>query len=182
MEEFPLVMQTKEIMTLWYRAPEVLLDNLCYNKSIDLWSAGAIIYEMLTGEHLFRATSEIELIVKILQLKGTPVREEEADKAERAKTQRSASRRKWAEASTAGRPVLKRYETYPHLNKYGLKLPVFKTMDLSDHCPYLKTLDPAWIKLIDGLTDLDPYERLTPKQALFLLSQIQRKIPVSEWK
>ena len=183
MEEFPLVMQTKEIMTLWYRAPEVLLDNLCYNKAIDLWSAGVIIFEMLTGEYLFRATSEIELIIKILQLKGTPLSEAEAEaeRLELAKTntQRSASRKKWHEmfeqkpsdaASGSGRPVLKRYESYPHLNKYGLKLPLFKTMPLTDHCPALKDFDPAWVKLIDGLTDLDPFQRLTPKQAIFMLS------------
>lgn len=41
--------QTKEVMTLWYRAPEVLLDNLRYDKAIDIWSTGVIIYEMLTG-------------------------------------------------------------------------------------------------------------------------------------
>ena len=29
--EYPRVPMTKEIMTLWYRAPEVILDNLCYD-------------------------------------------------------------------------------------------------------------------------------------------------------
>ena len=48
-QEYPRIPMTKEIMTLWYRAPEVILDNLCYTPAIDLWSAGVIIYEMLTG-------------------------------------------------------------------------------------------------------------------------------------
>jgi cell division cycle 2-like protein len=64
---------TKEIMTLWYRAPEVLLDNLLYTKEIDLWSAGTIIYEMLTGTQMFRANSELDMIIQILNLKGTPI-------------------------------------------------------------------------------------------------------------
>lgn len=61
--ELPTVKNTKEIMTLWYRAPEVLLDNLCYNSTIDLWSAGVIIFEMLTGKPLFKASSEIDMIM-----------------------------------------------------------------------------------------------------------------------
>lgn len=46
--EFPAIAMTKEIMTLWYRAPEVLLDNLFYSEAIDLWSVGVIIFELLT--------------------------------------------------------------------------------------------------------------------------------------
>ena len=40
---------TKEIATLNWRAPEVILDNLCYNQGVDMWSIGIVIYEMLTG-------------------------------------------------------------------------------------------------------------------------------------
>lgn len=60
-------------MTLWYRAPEVLLDNLRYTKTIDLWSAGVIIYEMLTGSPMFKSNSELDMIIQILNLKGTPL-------------------------------------------------------------------------------------------------------------
>jgi serine/threonine protein kinase len=63
---------TKEIMTIYYRAPEVLLDNLSYSPAIDLWSAGTVIFEMLTGKTMFHATSEIQMIFEILSLKGTP--------------------------------------------------------------------------------------------------------------
>ena len=40
-------------MTLWYRAPEVILDNLEYSPALDLWSVGVIIYEMLSGQYMF---------------------------------------------------------------------------------------------------------------------------------
>jgi serine/threonine protein kinase len=59
-------------MTIYYRAPEVLLDNLSYSPAIDLWSAGTVIFEMLTGKTMFHATSEIQMIFEILSLKGTP--------------------------------------------------------------------------------------------------------------
>ena len=51
--EFPCPPMTKEIMTIYYRAPEVMLNNLKYDDSIDLWSAGTIIFEMLTGQIMF---------------------------------------------------------------------------------------------------------------------------------
>jgi cyclin-dependent kinase len=71
-QDYPLKKSTKEIMTLWYRAPEVILDNLEYTASIDLWSAGVIIFEMLTGQYMFQGNSEIDMLFKIFHLKGTP--------------------------------------------------------------------------------------------------------------
>ena len=41
---------TKEIQSLWYRAPEVIMGNLNYTSAVDLWSIGLIIQEMLTGK------------------------------------------------------------------------------------------------------------------------------------
>lgn len=37
-----------EIVTLWYRAPEVMLGSTGYGTAIDIWSAGCITYEMVT--------------------------------------------------------------------------------------------------------------------------------------
>ena len=50
-----------------------MLGNLKYDYSSDLWSAGVIIYEMLVGQHMFVADSEIGMLGKIFQIKGTPV-------------------------------------------------------------------------------------------------------------
>ena len=41
---FPTKRMTKEIQTLHYRAPEVVLDNLAYSFSVDMWSMGVMIY------------------------------------------------------------------------------------------------------------------------------------------
>lgn len=62
---------TKEIMTTWYRAPEVILGNYRYGPELDMWSVGTIIYEMVTGVPMFASDSEIAVLLKIMQLKGT---------------------------------------------------------------------------------------------------------------
>ena len=72
-QEFPLQKMTKEIMTLWYRAPEVILDNLSYSPAIDLWSVGVIIFQMLIGRVMFQGESDIDMLIKIFNLKGTPI-------------------------------------------------------------------------------------------------------------
>ncbi|KAL9565561.1 hypothetical protein ACKAV7_010303 [Fusarium commune] len=43
---------SNEVVTLWYRAPDVLLGSRTYNTSIDIWSAGCIMAEMFTGRPL----------------------------------------------------------------------------------------------------------------------------------
>ena len=71
---FPSKPMSKEIQTLHYRAPEVMLDNMNYSSSIDVWSVGTIVFEMLTGRKMFTASSEIEFIIQLMQLKGTPTK------------------------------------------------------------------------------------------------------------
>eukprot|EP01055_Gregarina_sp_Pseudo9_P004713 Gregarina_sp_Pseudo_9__4712@NODE_490_length_2718_cov_20_892870_g462_i0_p1_GENE_NODE_490_length_2718_cov_20_892870_g462_i0NODE_490_length_2718_cov_20_892870_g462_i0_p1_ORF_typecomplete_len434_score92_69Pkinase/PF00069_25/2_6e66Pkinase_Tyr/PF07714_17/7_9e41Haspin_kinase/PF12330_8/0_00056Haspin_kinase/PF12330_8/13Pkinase_fungal/PF17667_1/7e06Kinaselike/PF14531_6/2_1Kinaselike/PF14531_6/0_0062Kdo/PF06293_14/0_00029APH/PF01636_23/8_8e03APH/PF01636_23/1_2APH/PF01636_23/18FTA2/PF13095_6/43FTA2/PF13095_ len=63
---------TQEVVTLWYRAPELLLGTQNYDKSIDMWSVGCILVEMLTGKPLFQGDSEVDTLFKIFQLMGTP--------------------------------------------------------------------------------------------------------------
>lgn len=51
---------TKEVQTLWYRAPELLLGHFKYSPALDIFSLGCIFYEMLIGEALFKGNSEID--------------------------------------------------------------------------------------------------------------------------
>lgn len=57
--------------TLWYRPPELLLEETPNNKSLDVWSLGCIIVELLIGEPLFPGDSEIDQLFKIFQMFGT---------------------------------------------------------------------------------------------------------------
>lgn len=63
---------SNEVVTLWYRAPDVLLGSRTYNTSIDIWSAGCIMAEMFTGRPLFPGTTNEDQLLKIFRLMGTP--------------------------------------------------------------------------------------------------------------
>ncbi|KIY72757.1 Pkinase-domain-containing protein [Cylindrobasidium torrendii FP15055 ss-10] len=63
---------TQLVVTLWYRAPELLLGATKYSTAVDLWSVGCIFAELLTKEPLFQAKNEIELISMIFKLLGPP--------------------------------------------------------------------------------------------------------------
>ncbi|CAE7068631.1 unnamed protein product [Rhizoctonia solani] len=69
----PLRTYTHEVVTLWYRSPEVLLGSRHYSTAIDMWSVGCIVAEMVMhGQPLFPGDSEIDQIFKIFRLLGTP--------------------------------------------------------------------------------------------------------------
>ncbi|KAK9469599.1 kinase-like domain-containing protein [Lipomyces arxii] len=63
---------SNEVVTLWYRAPDVLLGSRTYSTSIDIWSAGCIMAEMYTGRPLFPGTTNEDQLQKIFRLMGTP--------------------------------------------------------------------------------------------------------------
>ncbi len=46
---------TYKVVTLWYRAPELLLGCKTYNHKVDVWSIGCVFAELLTGEVLFKS-------------------------------------------------------------------------------------------------------------------------------
>ncbi|OBA17829.1 uncharacterized protein OGAPODRAFT_86428 [Ogataea polymorpha] len=63
---------SNEVVTLWYRAPDVLLGSRSYSTSIDMWSAGCIMAEMFTGKPLFPGSSNEDQLLKIFRIMGTP--------------------------------------------------------------------------------------------------------------
>uniref|UniRef100_A0A8C1QWK3 mitogen-activated protein kinase n=1 Tax=Cyprinus carpio TaxID=7962 RepID=A0A8C1QWK3_CYPCA len=63
---------TGYVVTRWYRAPEVIFNWMHYTQTVDVWSAGCILAEMITGEVLFPGTDSIDQLKKILNLTGTP--------------------------------------------------------------------------------------------------------------
>ncbi|RMZ83114.1 hypothetical protein DV738_g1200, partial [Chaetothyriales sp. CBS 135597] len=60
------------VVTLWYRAPEILLGGRQYSTGVDMWSVGTIFAEMCTRKPLFPGDSEIDEIFKIFKSLGTP--------------------------------------------------------------------------------------------------------------
>ncbi|NP_001385299.1 cyclin-dependent kinase 11A isoform 6 [Gallus gallus] len=68
----PLKPYTPVVVTLWYRAPELLLGAKEYSTAIDMWSVGCIFGELLTQKPLFPGKSEIDQINKVFKDLGTP--------------------------------------------------------------------------------------------------------------
>lgn len=71
----PLRVYTHEVVTLWYRAPEVLLGSSRYSLPVDMWSIGCIFAEMATKRPLFRGDSEIDQLFRIFRTLSTPTEE-----------------------------------------------------------------------------------------------------------
>jgi serine/threonine protein kinase len=68
----PVPKYTHEVVTVWYRPPEILLGSPIYSVPVDLWSIGCVIGDMATGAPLFAGDSEIDTCFKIFQKLGTP--------------------------------------------------------------------------------------------------------------
>jgi len=68
----PIRTYTHEVVTLWYRAPEILLGGRQYSTPVDVWSIGCIFAEMVTCSPLFPGDSEIDQLFKIFRCLGTP--------------------------------------------------------------------------------------------------------------
>lgn len=63
---------TNKVITLWYRAPELLLGEERYGPSIDVWSCGCILGELFTKKPIFQANSEPNQLDLIARSCGTP--------------------------------------------------------------------------------------------------------------
>merc|ERR1719329_681071 len=63
---------TDYVVTRWYRAPEVVLLASEYTKSIDVWSVGCILCELIGRKPIFTGKDHLDQIKKILQITGTP--------------------------------------------------------------------------------------------------------------
>ncbi|XP_076349573.1 cyclin-dependent kinase 1-like isoform X2 [Tachypleus tridentatus] len=71
----PVRVYTHEVVTLWYRAPEVLLGSPRYSTPVDIWSIGCMFAEMMNKRPLFHGDSEIDQLFRIFRTMGTATEE-----------------------------------------------------------------------------------------------------------
>ncbi|XP_014003681.1 mitogen-activated protein kinase 12 [Salmo salar] len=66
---------TGYVVTRWYRAPEVILSWMHYTQTVDIWSVGCIMAEMLSGKPLFKGNDHLDQLTEIMKITGTPTQE-----------------------------------------------------------------------------------------------------------
>ena len=132
----PQIYYTNKVVTLWYRAPELLLGATDYSTQIDIWSLGCIFAELLTGEILFRGDKEPRQIELIYEICGCP------------------DRNNWPEAEK-----LEYYSVLKPKINYERKLRELIKGKKPD-------IDVETLDFLDNLLTLDPKKRLTAEKAL----------------
>ncbi|XP_062860723.1 mitogen-activated protein kinase 12b [Trichomycterus rosablanca] len=63
---------TGYVVTRWYRAPEVILNWMHYSQTVDIWSVGCIMAEMILGRPLFKGNDHLDQLREIMKITGTP--------------------------------------------------------------------------------------------------------------
>lgn len=70
---------THQVITRWYRPPELLYAARTYGPSVDMWSVGCIFAELLLRQAYLPGDSDIDQLAKIFQARGTPKKEDWPD-------------------------------------------------------------------------------------------------------
>ncbi|KAL3682016.1 hypothetical protein R1sor_000038 [Riccia sorocarpa] len=135
----PLKPYSPLVVTLWYRAPELLLGAKQYSTAIDMWSLGCIMAEFLAKEPLFNGKSEIDQLDKIFKTLGTP------------------NERIWPDFVTL--PGVKCNFVRQPYNRLREKFPPTAFAGRP-------TLSESGYNLLNGLLTYDPKKRLTAEDAL----------------
>ncbi|XP_071372020.1 mitogen-activated protein kinase 13 isoform X2 [Centroberyx affinis] len=63
---------TGYVVTRWYRAPEVILNWMHYTQTVDIWSVGCIMAEMINGKTLFKGKDYMDQLTQIMKVTGIP--------------------------------------------------------------------------------------------------------------
>ncbi|KAL3314552.1 hypothetical protein Ciccas_006825 [Cichlidogyrus casuarinus] len=104
---------TPKVVTLWYRAPELLLGDPNQTKAIDIWSAGCIMGELLLHKPLLPGKNDIMQLELIIDLLGTPT-----DKIWRGLSELPAMKT----ITLKKQPYNNLRHTFPWLSDAGLRL------------------------------------------------------------
>ncbi|KAJ2161586.1 cyclin-dependent kinase 5 [Coemansia sp. RSA 552] len=147
----PVRSYSHEVVTLWYRAPDVLMGSRQYDTSIDLWSVGCIFAEMVTGRPFFAGSSIDDQVLHIFKVMGTPV-----DPLAQAPD---------ATAAVAADPAYARrlWPGCTQLPDWKRTFPIYPASPLE---PLLPRLSPKGVDLLRRLLEYAPEKRISAEQAL----------------
>jgi serine/threonine protein kinase len=133
----PVAGFSHEVVTLWYRAPDILLGSTTYSTPIDMWSVGCIMAEFYAGgTPIFQGKNPPDQLKRIFSKLGTPSRDE------------------WAHLLPPNMSVpewLRNIPIYPHPASWMALFP---------------NIEPAGVDLLARLLDYRPSCRIGAKEAL----------------
>ncbi|KAG5646069.1 hypothetical protein DXG03_004492 [Asterophora parasitica] len=139
------------VVTLWYRAPDVLLGSRTYSTSIDIWSCGCIFAEMISGTPLFRGRDNQDQLLHIMRIVGTPTDAQFQKMAKDSPEIQLKPFQRYAKMSLQ--------QVLPKASREGTaKLIVSNAKPL--------TSNDIAIDLLEKLLKFDPQERLSAVEAL----------------
>jgi serine/threonine protein kinase len=133
----PIRPYTKEVLTLWYRAPEMMLGIGNYAIGLDIWSVGCIFAELYLGKPLFIGDSEIDQLFRVMQVYGT-----------------------FNDLTLPGYKAFPYFDQdFPYWKGYGLRNYINKRH-------YVIQMDDVAFDLLQKMLTIDPVKRITCKEAL----------------
>jgi len=151
----PINTFSTEVVTLWYRPPDILLGCTDYSTPIDMWGVGCILYEMVTGRPLFPGCDVEDQLHLIFKLLGTPYDQDWSLIARMKEMQRD---------KLPDYPRKSLVPRVPRLDSAGVNL-LYSLLDYNTRHrisareaikhPYLQSLGPLVHHLGDGQSVLD---------------------------
>lgn len=138
--------------TSYYRAPEIIMQNRHYSYAMDVWSLGCTFFEMLARKPMFKATTEIQLLINIFTTRGTPDEE----------TMKRLGNPDFKITVSNHKPI----PLFKLLNLTPNQVETFTTEgDVHNNVHNPGTL-AEYYNLLDGMLQIDPQKRLNMDQVL----------------
>lgn len=141
----------KVVVTIWYRAPELLLGARHYTSSIDLWAVGCILAELLSLRPIFKGE---EAKLDMNNKKSVPFQKSQFQKI----------------VEILGTPTQKVWPSlskYPEFLSFQLQISTFYPPNLVNWYKLIGGSNKQCLALLKGLLEYDPMLRLTADNALF---------------
>lgn len=160
----PINALTAEVVTLWYRCPELLLGERTYDSAVDVWSCGCVLGELLTGQALFPGQGEADQLKLICAVLGWP--HEAAWKGITTKpnyaTMIGNRLAQLNNDSESGNSDASRSEH--NLELHGIRRRFHRTASHAGNASLF--LSAAGCDLLASLLRYDPHQRISARQAL----------------
>ncbi|WLF77289.1 cyclin-dependent protein kinase [Lodderomyces elongisporus] len=142
----------KVVVTIWYRAPELLLGTRHYTPAIDLWAVGCILAELLSLRPIFKGE---EAKIDINNKKSVPFQKNQFQKI--VEILGTPNSKTW--------PSISKYPEYSSFTQQIANNGYFSS-NLSQWYKMIGGENKQCLELLHGLLKYDPQSRLTADQAL----------------